>query len=345
MIDEHRQNELVTVGQHILEAQKAHPTASGEFSWLLSGITLATKIIQSHVNKAGIANVLGSAQRTNVQGEDVQKLDELANQIICRCLGYRETVGILVSEEDDEPRVLREPGAKAKYVVLFDPLDGSSNIDVNVSIGTIFSILRCLPDAEACNGPLPHILQKGVKQLAAGYVVYGSSTVMAYTTGNGVHMFTLDPSIGAFVLFREHVRMPAAGKMYSVNEAYSPSFPQGVQDYLTWETAADTVCVISAPWWPTSIERFCAAGCSCIPPPSRHRAGSCACSTKPIRWPSWLSRPAAPPPTGERASWTSSPPRCTSALRLSSAAQERLIGYSASGTRDASLLKSSGTCK
>ncbi|MCH7702196.1 MAG: class 1 fructose-bisphosphatase [Planctomycetes bacterium] len=233
-MDERRHNELVTVGQHIQEAQKAHPTASGEFSWLLSGITLATKIIQSYVNKAGIANVLGSAQRTNVQGEDVQKLDELANQIICRCLGYRETVGILVSEEDDEPRVVREPGAKAKYVVLFDPLDGSSNIDVNVSIGTIFSILRCLPDAKTCDGPLPHILQKGVKQVAAGYVVYGSSTVLAYTTGSGVHMFTLDPSIGAFVLFREHVRMPAAGKMYSVNEAYSPSFPQGVQDYLTW---------------------------------------------------------------------------------------------------------------
>ena len=236
---ERQQNELVTVGQHIQEAQKAHPGASGEFSWLLSGITLATKIIQSHVNKAGIANVLGSAQRTNVQGEDVQKLDELANQVICRCLGYRETVGILVSEEDDEPRVVREPGAKAKYVVLFDPLDGSSNIDVNVSIGTIFSILRCLPDVKACDGPLPHILQKGVKQLAAGYVVYGSSTVMAYTTGDGVHMFTLDPSIGAFVLFRENVRMPAAGKMYSVNEAYSLSFPQGVQDYLAWAKEED----------------------------------------------------------------------------------------------------------
>ena len=236
---ERQQNELVTVGQHIQEAQKAHPGASGEFSWLLSGITLATKIIQSHVNKAGIANVLGSAQRTNVQGEDVQKLDELANQVICRCLGYRETVGILVSEEDDEPRVVREPGAKAKYVVLFDPLDGSSNIDVNVSIGTIFSILRCLPDVKACDGPLPHILQKGVKQLAAGYVVYGSSTVMAYTTGDGVHMFTLDPSIGAFVLFRENVRMPAAGKMYSVNEAYSLSFPQGVQDYLAWAKGED----------------------------------------------------------------------------------------------------------
>ena len=238
-MDERPQNELVTVGQHIQEAQKAHPGASGEFSWLLSGITLATKIIQSHVNKAGIANVLGSAQRTNVQGEDVQKLDELANQVICRCLGYRETVGILVSEEDDEPRVVREPGAKAKYVVLFDPLDGSSNIDVNVSIGTIFSILRCLPDVKACDGPLPHILQKGVKQLAAGYVVYGSSTVMAYTTGDGVHMFTLDPSIGAFVLFRENVRMPAAGKMYSVNEAYSLSFPQGVQDYLAWAKGED----------------------------------------------------------------------------------------------------------
>jgi len=234
MSDPKRRTGLITVAQHIWEAQREYPGATGQFSWLLSAITLATKIIQSHVNRAGIANVLGSAECENVQGEDVQKLDLLANETIVRCLGYRENVGIVVSEEDDEPRIIREPDAQAKYVVLFDPLDGSSNIDVNVSIGTIFSILQCLPDPDHTVGHLDHILQPGSKQVAAGYVVYGSSTVMAYTTGKGVHMFTLDPAIGAFVLSQEDVKMPPAGKYYSVNEANARTFPKGIQDYLAW---------------------------------------------------------------------------------------------------------------
>lgn len=224
---------ILVLEQHILEQQRAHPCASGEFSWLLSAITLATRVISAHVRRAGLVDILGETGATNVQGEIVQKLDIIANDTIATCLGYRDNVGIMVSEEDDEPRILKEPDERAKYIVLFDPLDGSSNIDVNVSIGTIFSILQRRDDAGA-GKVMDHILQPGYRQIAAGYVIYSSSTVMAYTTGYGVHMFTLDPSIGAFRLVREHVTMPTSGKTYSVNEAYRPQFPKGIQDYLDW---------------------------------------------------------------------------------------------------------------
>ncbi|MCH9057530.1 MAG: class 1 fructose-bisphosphatase [Planctomycetes bacterium] len=225
---------LITIEQHIIETQrKDHPTASGRFSWLLSGITLATKIIEAQVRRAGLLDILGSTGLSNVQGEIVQKLDRIANDTILRCLGYRGNVGIMVSEEEDEPHIIKECSDPDSYIVLFDPLDGSSNIDVNVSIGTIFSILQRRKDV-AASEVMPHILQPGYEQIAAGYVVYGSSTVMAYTTGDGVHMFTLEPSIGAFLLSAERITMPADGKTYSVNEAYRDQFPQGVQDYLAW---------------------------------------------------------------------------------------------------------------
>ena len=224
---------IVTVEQHILERQQTHPTASGEFSWLLSGITLATRIIAAHVRRAGLIDILGETGDVNVQGELVQKLDVLANETIMICLGDRDNVGIMVSEEDDEPRIVKEPDDRAKYIVLFDPLDGSSNIDSTVSIGTIFSILQRRPEVEK-EKVMDHILQPGSQQIAAGYVVYGSSTVMCYTTGNGVHMFTLDPNIGAFRLIRERVCMPTRGKTYSINEAYSLQFPQTFQNYLKW---------------------------------------------------------------------------------------------------------------
>ncbi len=225
---------IITLTQHVAEKQRRFPGATGDLSWLLSGIALATRIIQSYVQRAGIGDILGSLASTNVQGEVVQKLDVIANETIMRCLGYRDIVGIMLSEEDDEPTIVKSPSAGGKYIVLFDPLDGSSNIDVNVSIGTIFSILSCRDDVPDCEGHLPQILQAGVRQVAAGYVVYGSSTVMVYTTGDGVHLFTLDPSFGAFVLQAEHVQMPPRGRTYSVNEAYYDSFPAGVQRYLSW---------------------------------------------------------------------------------------------------------------
>lgn len=225
---------LMTAQQHILEEQRRlHPTASGEFSWLLSGITLATKIIADRVRRAGLTDVLGAAGAQNVQGEVQQKLDVLANQTLLGCLGNRGNVAIMASEENEEPIVVPRDRVHGKHVVVFDPLDGSSNIDVNVSVGTIFSILRRAPDPTGRRDPLADVLQPGDRQLAAGYVVYGSSTMMVYTAGNGVNGFTLDPAIGAFILSHERITMPTQGALYSVNEANADSFPAVYRDYLS----------------------------------------------------------------------------------------------------------------
>jgi fructose-1,6-bisphosphatase I len=223
---------LMTVQQHIMQQQAQHPTATGEFSWLLSGITLATKFIAAAVRRAGLGNVLGETGDTNVQGERVQKLDVYADQTLIRCLGYRGNVGIIASEENEEPVVLKA-GGMGKYIVIFDPLDGSSNIDANASVGTIFSVLA-RPSAAESRDPSEEVLQPGLKQLAAGYVVYGSSTVMVYTCGDGVHTFTLDPAVGAYLLSGENLMMPTSGKTYSINEGNSNSFPEGAQKWLDW---------------------------------------------------------------------------------------------------------------
>ena len=223
---------ITTVERHMLDLSGRNPHATAEFSWLLSGITLATKIIASQIQRAGLLAIIGEAGQINVQGEVVQKLDVFANDTLRRCLGYRGNIGILVSEEDEEPHVIQE-AASGEYIVLFDPLDGSSNINANVSIGTIFSILHRNPQSLG-QDVMSHILQPGCKQVAAGYVIYGSSTVLAYTAGAGVHMFTLDPSIGAFLLAEENVRMPESGHIYSVNEAYEKQFPDNIQHYLDW---------------------------------------------------------------------------------------------------------------
>jgi fructose-1,6-bisphosphatase I len=220
---------IVTAEQHILRQQQAHfPDAGGTFSSLLAGITLATKMIQAKVRSAGLLDIIGSAGGKNVQGEVQQKLDVYANQALLHCLGLRDTVAILVSEENEEPVTFDRAPETGKYVVFFDPLDGSSNIDVNVSVGTIFSVFR-RPKASDINAAC---LQPGLKQQAAGYVVYGSSTMLVYTTGRGVFGFTLDPEVGAYVLSHENLRMPDQGNTYSVNEAQAQTFPKAYQQYL-----------------------------------------------------------------------------------------------------------------
>lgn len=222
---------ITTVQQHIVEQQEAlYPGARGTFSWLLSGITLATKMIQARVRRAGLLDALGAAGEVNVQGEAQQKLDVYANEALLHCLGVRDAVAVLVSEENDHPVTFDRAPDTGSYVVVFDPLDGSSNIDVNVSVGTIFSIFR-RPEKMASDHSAA-VLQCGLKQVAAGYVVYGSSTVFVYTAGRGVFAFTLDPNIGAFVLSTENLRMPDQGKYYSVNEANARSFPKNYQRYL-----------------------------------------------------------------------------------------------------------------
>lgn len=222
---------VVTLQQHLLWDRRRFPHATGEFQWLLSGLTLATKMIQAKVNRAGLVDVLGAAGDVNVHGEVQQKLDVYANDALLYCLSARDSVGILASEENEEPIILHHGSPEAKYAVVFDPLDGSSNIDVNVSVGTIFSILR-RPDGDAGADTTKWVLQPGAKQLAAGYVVYGSSTMLVYTVGNGVHGFTLDPAIGEYVLSHPKMTMPERGKYYSVNEANRDAFPRPYRTFL-----------------------------------------------------------------------------------------------------------------
>lgn len=222
---------IVTVQQHILLEEKKFPGASGEFSWLLSGLTLASKMIEAAVRRAGLNTILGQAETSNTHGEVQQKLDIYANDVLLHNLGIRESVGVLASEENETPVIVHNESDNAKYAVLFDPLDGSSNIDVNVSVGTTFSIYRRPADVDLHDAS-KWVLQPGDQQVAAGYVVYGSSTVMVYSAGRGVHGFTLDPAIGAFVLSHENIRMPEQGMYYSVNEAYSDTFPEGYRQFL-----------------------------------------------------------------------------------------------------------------
>ena len=221
---------ITTVQQHLLEQQQRVPGARGTFSWLLSGITLATKMTEAKIRRAGLLDMVGAAGDTNVQGEAQQKLDVYANRALLHCLGLRDSVAVLVSEENEEPVTFDRAADTGEYAIVFDPLDGSSNIDVNVNVGTIFSIFRCPQGARRNSHDA--VLQPGSEQVAAGYVVYGPSTIFVYTCGQGVFGFTLDPSIGAYVLSHENIRMPERGNVYSVNEANAAEFPDRYRTYL-----------------------------------------------------------------------------------------------------------------
>ncbi len=223
---------IITVQQHILREQRRFPGASGEFSWLVSGITLATKLIEAKVRRAGLSDILGVAGDVNVQGEVQQKLDVYANEMLVHALSVRESVAMMASEENDHPMLAHGGSPNAKYIVVFDPLDGSSNIDVNVSVGTTFSILRRTAEHLDSEVSADEVLQPGHKQIAAGYVVYGSSTVLVYSAGNGAHGFTLDPAVGAFVLSHPNIRIPEQGKNYSMNEAYLERCPAAYQRFV-----------------------------------------------------------------------------------------------------------------
>ena len=223
--------DVITLQSHMLAETKRHPGATGTLSWILSAMSISAKIIASKVRRARLEDVLGTLESDNVQGERQEKLDVISNDVLIRCLGQRSGVAVVASEEDEEPTILR-PGSSVeqRYCVLFDPLDGSSNLDVCGGVGTIFSILHHDPKAD----PEESILQPGVEQVAAGYILYGSSSIFVLTTGTGVQMFVLDPSIGAFMLVDDDVRIPRKGKIYSVNEGNRLSFPDGYQAYLAW---------------------------------------------------------------------------------------------------------------
>jgi fructose-1,6-bisphosphatase I len=211
-----------TITQHILNQQRELPQATGAFTTLLNELIVAAKVISREVNKAGLVDILGSTGRVNIQDEKVQKLDVFANQIVIERMQHIGQLCCMGSEEDPDLIQIPEKYPKGDYILFFDPLDGSSNIDVNVSIGTIFGIYKKEDGGGSGETLLGDALQPGMKQVAAGYFIYGSSTIMVYTTGKGtgVHGFTLFPSVGEFLLSHENIRIPARGKIYSVNESY-----------------------------------------------------------------------------------------------------------------------------
>jgi len=225
---------MITLSEFIIDKQQDFPEANGELTSLLGAIQLAAKVVNREINKAGLADITGSTGVENVQGEVQQKMDLYANDKFKAALEARgEVCGIASEEEDEFISFDSERGCNSKYVVLMDPLDGSSNIDVNVSVGTIFSIYKRKSEV-GTPVELDDFLQPGVDQVAAGYVIYGSSTMLVYTTGYGVHGFTCDPSLGVFYLSHENMMTPEDGAMYSINEGNYIKFPLGVKKYLKY---------------------------------------------------------------------------------------------------------------
>ncbi len=224
-----------TLGEFIIENQAEFPFSSGELSRLINSIRLAAKVVNHEVNKAGLVDITGAAGETNIQGEDQQKLDVYANEKFIQTLTNREIVCGIASEENDDFITIsgQKNDHQNKYVVLMDPLDGSSNIDVNVSVGSIFSIYRRVTPL-GTPVQLEDFLQPGNKQVAAGYVVYGTSTMLVYTTGHGVNGFTLNPALGSWYLSHPDMKFPEDGRIYSVNEGNYVHFPQGVKDYIKY---------------------------------------------------------------------------------------------------------------
>ncbi|MDH3001757.1 class 1 fructose-bisphosphatase [Pasteurella multocida] len=226
---------MKTLGQFIVEKQAEYPNAKGELSGILSSIRLVAKVIHRDINKAGLTNnIIGTSGAENVQGETQMKLDLFAHNTMKQALISREEVAGFASEEEENFVAFdTERGRNAKYVILTDPLDGSSNIDVNVAVGTIFSIYRRVSPI-GTPVTLEDFMQPGNRQVAAGYIVYGSSTMLVYTTGNGVNGFTYDPSLGVFCLSHENIQIPTNGKIYSINEGQYLKFPQGVKKYIKY---------------------------------------------------------------------------------------------------------------
>ncbi len=224
---------FMTLERFINEQEAQHPEATGEFSAILHALSLGAKLVWREVSKAGLVNILGSTDRMNVSGDVVRKLDEFADETIYKMMDHTGHLCVMASEENEDSLHIPDPYPNGRYVLLYDPLDGSSNIDANITIGSIFSIYRRVsPDGQ--QGTLEDCLQPGYKQEAAGYIIYGSSTVFVYCTGHGVHGFTLDPSVGEFLLSNPNIRIPRKGKIYSMNEGNFCLWERNVQKYVEY---------------------------------------------------------------------------------------------------------------
>jgi len=224
---------IITLTRHIIEEQRRFPEATGEFTDLMNDIAFASKLISYNTNKAGLMDILGEAGEINIQGERVKKLDIFANETMIKALDHGGNLCVMASEESENIIPIPEQYPVGKYVCLFDPLDGSSNIDANVSVGTIFSIFRRVTPDDG-PGTLQDCLQPGYKQICAGYTIYGSSTMLVYTTGNGVHGFTLDPSYGEFVLSHPNIKTPQKGNTYSINESNFDYWDENIKKYVRY---------------------------------------------------------------------------------------------------------------
>ncbi len=315
---------VTTIERFIIDQEHKYPEATGELSNLLYDIALGAKLIAAATRRAGLVNILGAMGNVNIQGEEQQKLDVFANEILKNALNHTGRVCVMASEEDDDPIPIPPEYPAGKYVVLFDPLDGSSNIDSNASVGTIFSVYRRV--SMEGRGTMDDVLQPGHQQVAAGYVIYGSSTMLVYTTGQGVHGFTLDPTIGEFLLSHPKIMTPEVGKYYSVNEsnyrALEPREPDGGARVSRRHPRTDE-------GQEQPVHRLVRGRLSSQPDQRRHfpvsrptprtRTASCACSTSAAQWPSWPNRPAGRPPTARVAFSTCSLSRCTSGCRWPSA--------------------------
>lgn len=222
-----------TLARHIYEEERKYPQATGELSDLLHDLSLAAKVISLEVNKAGLVDILGFTGDENIQGEQVKKLDVYSHEMLIKAMDHGGHLCVMASEEEEDIIHIPEEFNIGKYVLLFDPLDGSSNIDANVSIGTIFSIYRRV-SPEGGPGTMEDCLQTGIKQVAAGYIIYGSSTIFVYTAGNGVHGFTLDPSFGEFILSHPNIKTPKKSKIYSINEGNYLYWHPGLKKYIKW---------------------------------------------------------------------------------------------------------------
>lgn len=223
--------EGTTLDRFIFDSMREHPEATGRFATLLHQISLAARLISARVNRAGLAGMIGTTGEVNVQGEFVEKLDEYSNEVLKRSLEHPGVCCMLASEEDEEPFVVPEMYQRGSYVVCYDPLDGSSNIDVNATIGTIFAVFK-RNTPEGTTPVLDDLLQVGTSVVAAGYIVYGSGTVFVLSTGDGVNGFTLDPTVGEFFLSHPDLKLAPRGKTFSVNEAYAAAWPEGLKEYV-----------------------------------------------------------------------------------------------------------------
>ena len=222
----------MTLERFIHEQEHLHPSATGDFSAILHDLALAAKLVWREVNKAGLVNILGTTDRMNISGDAVKKLDEFADETIYKAMDHGGHLCVMASEENEDILHIPDEYPNGKYVLLYDPLDGSSNIDANITIGSIFSIYHRI--SAGGKGTLEDCLQPGYKQVAAGYVIYGSSTIFVYSTGYGVHGFTLDPTVGEFLLSNENIRIPKKGKIYSFNEGNFGAWDTGLQRYIEY---------------------------------------------------------------------------------------------------------------